>query len=71
MDWSFRGGKTPSPPCQKLIYWALKPLENMLRARIVLPFPAPTYHLATVKTKGRRRIEAALKTEWGRLFQTY
>jgi hypothetical protein len=24
-----------------------------------------------LKTKGRRRIEAALKTEWGQLFQTY
>ena len=61
---------------QKLIYWGpLKPLEKMLlRSPFVgLAFLASNlYHNGYwLKTKGRSRIAAALKTEWGHLFQSY
>ena len=77
VNWEFSGVEnTFASRGQKLIYWGpLKPLENMLlRSPIVgWAFLASNlYHNGYwLKTKGRRRIQAALKTEWGRLFQSY
>ena len=77
VNWEFSGVEnTFASRGQKLIYWGpLKPLENMLlRSPIVgwAFFASNLYHNGYwLKTKGRRRIEAALKTEWGRLFQSY
>ena len=77
VNWQFTGGEnTFASRGQKLIYWGpLKPLENMLlRSPLVgLAFLASNlYHNGYwLKTKGRRRIKAALETEWGKLFQSY
>ncbi len=77
VNWQFTGVEnTFASRGQKLIYWGpLKPLEKMLlRTPLVsLAFLASNlYHNGYwLKTKGRRRIKAALETEWGRLFQSY
>ncbi len=77
VDWRFTGVEnTFASKGQKAIYWGpLKPLERMLlRSPLVgLAFLASNlYHNGYwLKTKGRRRIEAALKTEWGKLFESY
>ena len=77
VNWRFTGVEnTFASKGQKAIYWGpLKPLERMLlRSPLVgLAFLASNlYHNGYwLKTKGRRRIEAALKTEWGKLFQSY
>ena len=61
---------------QKLIYWGpLKPLENaLLRSPLAgWAYAASNlYHNGYwLNTVGKRRIEAALRTEWGRLWQSY
>ncbi len=77
VNWKFSGVEnTLASRGQKLIYWGpLKPMEKLLlRSPLVgWAFLASNlYHNGYwLKTKGRRRIEAALKTEWGRLFQSY
>jgi len=77
VNWQFTGVEnTLASRGQKLIYWGpLKPLEKMLlRSPIVgWAFLASNlYHNGYwLKTKGRRRINAALKTEWGKLFESY
>ena len=77
VDWKFTGVEnTFASRGQKLIYWGpLKPLEKaLLRTPLVsLAFLASNlYHNGYwLKTIGRRRIQAALQTEWGKLFQTY
>ena len=77
VNWRFTGVEnTFASRGQKLIYWGpLKPLEKMLlRSPFVsLAFLASNlYHNGYwLKTKGRRRIKAALETEWGKLFQSY
>ena len=77
VNWQFTGVEnTFASRGQKLIYWGpLKPLEKMLlRSPFVsLAFLASNlYHNGYwLKTKGRRRINAALETEWGKLFQSY
>jgi len=77
VNWKFTGVEnTFASRGQKLIYWGpLKPLENMLlRSPLVnLAFLASNlYHNGYwLKTKGRTRINAALKTEWGELFKSY
>ena len=77
VDWKFTGVEsTFASRGQKMIYWGpLKPLENfLLRTPLVsLAFLASNlYHNGYwLKTKGRRRIEAAMQTEWGKLFQSY
>ena len=77
VNWQFSGVEnTFASRGQKLIYWGpLKPLEKML---LRSPFvgwaflASNLYHNGYwLKTKGRSRIAAALKTEWGRLFQSY
>jgi len=77
VNWQFTGVEnTFASRGQKLIYWGpLKPLEKLLlRSPIVgWAFLASNlYHNGYwLKTKGRRRIKAALETEWGKLFQSY
>ena len=77
VNWQFSGVEnTFASKGQKLIYWGpLKPLEKLLlRTPLVsLAFLASNlYHNGYwLKTIGRRRIQAALKTEWGKLFQSY
>jgi uncharacterized protein (DUF362 family) len=77
VDWRFSGVEnTFASRGQKLIYWGpLKPLERMLlRSPLVgLAFLASNlYHNGYwLRTKGRSRIKSALKTEWGRLFESY
>ncbi len=77
VNWGFSGVEnTFASRGQKLIYWGpLKPMEKLL---LRSPFvgwaflASNLYHNGYwLKTKGRRRIQAALKTEWGRLFESY
>ena len=61
---------------QKLIYHGpLKPLEKVLLQSPLVPwsyFASNFYHnVYWYPFVGRRRVEAALKTRWGRLFQSY
>ncbi len=77
VNWGFSGVEnTFASRGQKLIYWGpLKFLEKaLLRSPLVgWSFLASNlYHNGYwLNTHGRRRINAALKTEWGRLFQSY
>ena len=77
VNWQFSGVEnTFASRGQKLIYWGpLKPIEKLLlRSPLVgLSYLASNlYHNGYwLKTHGRRRIKAALETEWGRLFQAY
>ena len=77
VNWQFSGVEnTFASRGQKLIYWGpLKPLEKLLlRSPLVsLSFLASNlYHNGYwLKTHGRRRIAAAMETEWGRLFASY
>ena len=77
VNWQFSGVEnTFASRGQKLIYWGpLKPMENfLLRSPLAsLAYLASNiYHNGYwLKTKGRRRIKAALETDWGRLFQSY
>ena len=77
VNWQFSGVEnTFASRGQKLIYWGpLKPLEKLLlRSPLVsLSFLASNlYHNGYwLKTHGKRRIAAAMETEWGRLFDSY
>ncbi|MFQ6029556.1 MAG: DUF362 domain-containing protein [Dehalococcoidia bacterium] len=77
VNWGFSGVEnTFASRGQKLIYWGpLKFLERMLlRSPIVgwAYLASNLYHNGYwLKTYGRRRINAALKTEWGELFRSY
>ena len=77
VNWRFSGVEnTFASRGQKLIYWGpLKPIEKLLlRSPLVgLSYLASNlYHNGYwLNFHGRRRIDAALKTEWGRLFQSY
>ena len=61
---------------QKLIYWGpLKPLEGILLRSPLAPWAywaSNLYHNSYwMRFVGRRRVRQAMKTEWGRLFQSY
>ncbi len=61
---------------QKLIYHGpLKPLEGLLLRSPLVPWSfaaSRLYHDAFwYRYVGRRRVEAMMRTEWGRLFETY
>ena len=61
---------------QKLIYWGpLKPLEGILLRSPLVPWAiwaSNIYHNDFwLRFIGRKRIRAALKTPWGRLFKSY
>ena len=61
---------------QKLIYWGpLRPLERLLLRTPIVPWAylaSNLYHNEYwLRFIGRRRVREALKTPWGRLFQSY
>ena len=77
VNWGFSGVEnTFASRGQKLIYWGpLKFLENFL---LRSPIAAWAYLASNVyhngywlNTHGKARINSALKTEWGKLFQSY
>ena len=77
VNWRFSGVEnTLASRGQKLIYWGpLKFLENFL---LRSPIAAWAYMASNVyhngywlNTHGKGRINSALKTEWGKLFQSY
>ena len=77
VDWKFTGSEnTLASKGQKLIYWGpLKPLERMLLRTPIVPwafFASNAYHNEYwLRFIGRKRIKEAMKTGWGKLFQTY
>jgi len=77
VNWGFSGTEnTFASRGQKLIYWGpLKFLENALLRSPVAGWSfiaSNLYHnVYWLKTHGRRRIKAALETEWGELFKSY
>ena len=77
VNWRFSGVEnTLASRGQKLIYWGpLKPLERLLLRGPLVGWSylaSNLYHNGYwLKTYGRRRINAAMKTEWGKLFQEY
>jgi len=77
VDWGFKAGEeTFASRGQKLIYSGpLKPLENALLRSPIAPWAflaSNLYHNGYwLRFVGRRRVREAMKTGWGRLFQTY
>ena len=77
VNWHFSGVEnTFASRGQKLIYWGpLKPVEKMLLRTPIVGWAylaSNLYHNGYwLKTRGRRRIKAALETEWGELFKAY
>jgi uncharacterized protein (DUF362 family) len=74
--WNFRQEDTFASRGQKLIYHgALKPLEKPLLQSPIVPwsyFASNFYHnVYWYPFVGRKRVEAALQTPWGRLFKSY
>ncbi|MBN1246839.1 MAG: DUF362 domain-containing protein [Anaerolineae bacterium] len=74
--WDFVQEDTFASIGQKVIYHgALKPFEAMLLRSPIVPwsyFASNFYHnVYWYPVVGRRRVEAALDTPWGRLFQQY
>ena len=75
-DWRFVQEDTFASKGQKLIYHgALKPFENLLLRSPLVPwsyFASNFYHnVYWYPFVGRPRVQAALDTKWGRMFQTY
>ena len=75
-NWSFVQEDTFASRGQKLIYHgALKPFENLLLRTPLVPwsyFASNLYHnVYWYPFVGRKRVEAALHTKWGRLFAEY
>ena len=77
VNFGFRGNKnTFASRGQKLIYWGpLKCLEKLLLRTFLVPWSYAAsilYHdFYWYPFIGRRRVRAALKTEWGQLFEKY
>ena len=77
VNWHFKGSEnTLASRGQKLIYWGpLKSLEGILLRSPLVPWAylaSNLYHNAFwMNLIGRRRVREALKTEWGKLFQSY
>ena len=77
VNWGFSSGEnTLFSSGQKSVYWGpFKPLENAIaRSPLVnLAIAASNiYHNGYwLPVKGRKRVQAAMETEWGRLFQQY
>jgi uncharacterized protein (DUF362 family) len=74
--WNFIQEDTFASKGQKLIYHGpLKPLEKILLQSPLVPwsyFASNFYHnVYWYPFVGRPRVEAALQTKWGRLFQSY
>ncbi len=75
-NWGFVQEDTFASRGQKLIYHgALKPFENLLLRSPLVPwsyFASNFYHnVYWYPCVGRKRVEAALATKWGRLFKSY
>ncbi len=77
VNWNFRSAEnTFASRGQKMIYWGpLKPLENMLLRSPITPWAyaaSNIYHNDYwLRFIGRKRVQEAMKTEWGRLFRSY
>ena len=77
IDWRFAAGEnTLASRGQKLIYWGrLRFLERALLRSPLVPLAylaSNAYHNGYwLPFVGRRRIREAMKTPWGRLFQSY
>ena len=77
VNWGFSGSEnTFASRGQKLIYWGpLKPLEKLLLRSPMVPWAylaSNLYHnVFWMNLIGKRRIREAMKTGWGRLFQSY
>jgi hypothetical protein len=74
--WGFRQEDTFASRGQKAIYHGpLKPLEKLLLRTSLVPwayFASNFYHnVYWYPFVGRKRVQAALQTDWGRLFQSY
>ncbi len=74
--WDFVQEDTFASRGQKMIYHgALKPFEHLLLRSPIVPwsyFASNFYHnVYWYPVVGRRRVEAALKTPWGQLFESY
>jgi hypothetical protein len=74
--WNFIQEDTFASWGQKLIYHGpLKPFEKMLLQSPIVPwsyFASNFYHnVYWYPFIGRKRVEAALQTKWGRLFEAY
>ncbi|MCS7219709.1 MAG: DUF362 domain-containing protein [Anaerolineae bacterium] len=75
-SWGFVQEDTFASRGQKMIYHGpLKPFENLLLRSPLVPwsyFASNFYHnVYWYPFVGRKRVEAALQTKWGRLFQSY
>jgi len=76
LPWNFSQEDTFASRGQKLIYHGpLKPFEKLLLQSPLVPwsyFASNFYHnVYWYPFVGRPRVEAALKTPWGKLFQSY
>ena len=77
VNWGFSGSEnTFASRGQKLIYWGpLKPLEKLLLRSPLVPWAylaSNLYHnVFWMNLIGKRRIREAMKTDWGKLFQSY
>jgi hypothetical protein len=77
VNWRFRAAQnTFASRGQKLVYWGpLKPLEGLLLRSPLVPwayFASNLYHNEYwLRFIGRKRIREAMKTGWGKLFQSY
>ena len=77
VNWRLKGTEnTFASRGQKLIYWGpLKPLENILLRSPLVPWAflaSNLYHNGYwLRFVGRKRIREAMKTGWGKLFQSY
>ena len=77
VNWGFTGTEnTFASRGQKLIYWG--PLKSLEKALLRSPIAAWAYAASNLyhngywlNTHGKRRIDAALRTEWGELFKGY
>jgi len=75
-DWGFKQEDTLASTGQKLIYHGpLKPFEKLLLQSPLVPwsyFASNFYHnVYWYPFVGRKRVESALDTRWGRLFRDY
>ena len=74
--WNFRQEDTFASRGQKMIYHGpLKPLEKVLLQSPIVPwsfFASNFYHnVYWYPFVGRQRVQSALQTRWGRLFEAY
>ncbi len=75
-NWHFVTGETFASRGQKMIYHGpLKPFENLLLRSPIVPWSyiaSRTYYDGLwYPLVGHKRVQAALKTPWGRLFERY